>query len=488
MTAPSTPLPEGSPPPSPDGNDGPKDACGVFAVYAPTEHAAKLTYYGLYALQHRGQESAGIAVSDGQSILVTKEMGLVNQVFDETRLAALDGHLGIGHVRYSTTGSSTWDNAQPTFRTTADGTAVAVGHNGNLTNTGKLTRDLGPDGDKCTSDSDLLTALVCDAYRGSVEDALVEVLPRVAGAYSLVVMDEQAVYAARDPQGVRPLVIGRLPRGGWVVASETAALDIVGAVRVRDVQPGEVVAIDSAGLRSRTFEQAQPKGCVFEYVYIARPDHMTDETTMYAARRRMGELLSAESPVEADLVIPVPDSGMAAAGGYSAASGIPYAEGLTKNRYVGRTFIQPTQSLRQLGIRLKLNPLPDVIAGQRLVVVDDSIVRGNTSRQLVAMLKSAGAAEVHLRITAPPIKWPCFYGIDMATRAELIGAGMEVEEIRAYLQADSLAYLSLDGLVETTKRPKDSLCRACFDGEYPIPVEALLRERGKASMATLFDA
>ena len=483
MTAPS--------PPASDEADGPRDACGVFAVYAPNEHAAKLTYYGLYALQHRGQESAGIAVSDGQSILVTKEMGLVNQVFDETRLAALDGHLGIGHVRYSTTGASTWDNAQPTFRTTADGTAVAVGHNGNLTNTGKLTRDLGPAGDKCTSDSDLLTALVCEAYgeAGSVEDALVQVLPKVAGAYSLVVMDEQTVYAARDPQGVRPLVIGRLPRGGWVVASETAALDIVGAVRVRDVRPGEVVAIDKAGLRSRTFEQADPKGCVFEYVYIARPDHMTDETTMYAARRRMGELLSAEAPVEADLVIPVPDSGMAAAGGYSAASGIPYAEGLTKNRYVGRTFIQPTQSLRQLGIRLKLNPLPDVIAGQRLVVVDDSIVRGNTSRQLVAMLKSAGAAEVHLRITAPPIKWPCFYGIDMASRAELIGAGMEVEEIRAYLKADSLAYLSLDGLIETTKRPKEQLCRACFDGEYPIPVEALLRQRGKASMAaTLFDS
>ena len=466
---------------------GPRDACGVFAVYAPTEHAAKLCYYGLYALQHRGQESAGIAVSDGTSILVTKEMGLVNQVFDETRLAALDGHQGIGHVRYSTTGASTWDNAQPTFRTTPDGTAISVGHNGNLTNTGALARDLGPAGDKCTSDSDLLTALICEAHEGSTEVAMAKVLPKVAGAYSLVVMDEHAVHAARDPHGVRPLVIGRLPRGGWVVASETAALDIVGAVRVRDVEPGEIVTIDAAGMRSRTFEEPEPKGCVFEYVYIARPDHMTDETSVYAARRRMGELLASESPVEADLVIPVPDSGMAAAGGYSAASGIPYAEGLTKNRYVGRTFIQPTQSLRQLGIRLKLNPLTDVIAGQRLVVVDDSIVRGNTSRQLVAMLRAAGAAEVHLRITAPPIKWPCFYGIDMASRAELIGAGMAVDEIRAYLKADSLAYLSLEGLIETTKRPKDSLCRACFDGEYPIPVEALQRERGKASMATLWD-
>ncbi|WP_370324685.1 amidophosphoribosyltransferase [Euzebya sp.] len=471
---------------------GPRDACGVFAVYAPTEHAAKLAYYGLYALQHRGQESAGIAVSDGASIVVTKEMGLVNQVFDETRLTALEGHLGIGHVRYSTTGASTWDNAQPTFRSTPEGHVLSLAHNGNLTNTGHLSGEL-PVGESCSSDSDLLSALVSDARDrlgadGTTEDALAEVLPHVDGAFSLVVMDERTIYGARDPQGVRPLVIGRLKSGGWVVASETAALDIVGAHRVRDVEPGEIVAIDDAGLRSRRYADARPKACVFEYVYVARPDHMTAETSVYAARRRMGELLANESPVDADLVIPVPDSGMAAAGGYSAASGIPYAEGLTKNRYVGRTFIQPTQSLRQLGIRLKLNPLPDIIAGQRLVVVDDSIVRGNTSRQLVAMLKAAGAAEVHLRITAPPIKWPCFYGIDMATRAELIAAGMEVEEIRRFLDADSLAYLSLDGLIETTKRPATSLCSACFDGDYPIPVEALTRQRGKAVMATLWES
>ncbi|MGI9017008.1 MAG: amidophosphoribosyltransferase [Euzebya sp.] len=472
--------------------EGPRDACGVFAVYAPSEHAAKLSYYGLYALQHRGQESAGIAVSDGTSIVVTKEMGLVNQVFDETRLTALDGHQAIGHVRYSTTGASTWDNAQPTFRSTPAGHMIALGHNGNLTNTGFLTDRL-PVGDKCTTDSDLLSALIAGALaqmdeEGTTDDALAQVLPDVDGAFSLVVMDQHAIYGARDPQGVRPLVIGRLKSGGWVIASETAALDIVGAVRVRDVEPGEIVAIDSGGLRGRRYADARPKACVFEYVYVARPDHMTQETSVYAARRRMGELLALESPVDADLVIPVPDSGMAAAGGYSATSGIPYAEGLTKNRYVGRTFIQPTQSLRQLGIRLKLNPLPDIINGQRLVVVDDSIVRGNTSRQLVAMLKAAGAAEVHLRITAPPIKWPCFYGIDMATRAELIGAGMEVEEIRAFLGADSLAYLSLDGLVETTKLPHTSLCSACFDGHYPIPVEALQQKQGKAVMATLWDS
>lgn len=471
-----------------DDDDAPRDACGVFGVYAPSEHAAKLAYYGLYALQHRGQESAGIAVSDGTAIYVTKEMGLVNRVFDETRLGALEGHLGIGHVRYSTTGSSTWDNAQPTFRSTAGGHVLSLGHNGNLTNPSRLSGMLAA-GEQCSTDSDLLSALISDALddTGSTLEALARVIPEVDGAFSLVVMDETTIYGVRDAQGVRPLVIGRLERGGWVIASETAALDIVGARRLRDVEPGEIVAIDDGGLHSRRFADARPKGCLLEYVYLARPDHLTQETSVYAARRRMGELLAAEAPVDADLVIPVPDSGTAAAGGYSAASRIPYAEGLMKNRYVGRTFIQPTQGLRQLGIRLKLNPLGDIIAGNRLVVVDDSIIRGNTSRQLVAMLREAGAAEVHLRITAPPIRWPCFYGIDMATRAELIAAGMEVGEIQKFLGADSLAYLSLEGLVATTKRPATALCSACFDGHYPIPVEALQRDQGKAVMATLWD-
>ena len=449
---------------------GARDECGVFAVYARGEEVAKLCYYGLYALQHRGQESAGIAVSDGAHIVVTKEMGLVNQVFDERRLAGLVGHLGIGHVRYSTTGASTWDNAQPTFEVTPAGNGVALGHNGNLVNTAGLARDLGPAADKCTSDSDLLTVALARDADVSLEQALVDTCSRLEGAYSLVVMDDSTIYGARDPHGVRPLVIGRLPRGGYVIASETAALDIVGAHVVRDVEPGEIVAVDEHGLRSRRFAPGTPSGCVFEYVYLARPDHRYPETSVYAARRRMGEALAREAPVDADLVIPVPDSGTAAASGYAEVSGIPYGEGLSKNRYVGRTFIEPSQSLRELGIRLKLNPLRDVLEGRRLVVVDDSIVRGNTSRQLVRMLRESGAAEVHLRITSPPVRHPCFYGIDMATRAELVASGLSIAEIREFVGADSLAYLSLESLVAATKRPWSALCRACFDGDYPIPV------------------
>ncbi|MBA2528417.1 MAG: amidophosphoribosyltransferase [Euzebyales bacterium] len=450
---------------------GARDNCGVFAVYARDEDVAKLCFYGLYALQHRGQESAGIAVSDGRNILVSKEMGLVSQVFNEARLAGMDGHLGIGHVRYSTTGASTWDNAQPAFKVTPSGSGLALAHNGNLVNTAELARGLAvAGGEECTTDSEVLATLLAGNGKVGTEEALAATCRAVRGAFSLVVMDESSIYAARDAHGVRPLVIGRLPRGGYVIASETAALDIVGAHLLREVEPGEIVSAGPGGLRSRRFAEPIPSGCLFEYVYVARPDHRFAETTVYAARRRMGALLAAEAPVDADLVIPVPDSGTAAASGYAQASGIPYAEGLTKNRYVGRTFIQPTQSLRQLGIRLKLNPLPDVLKDRRLVVVDDSIVRGNTSRQLVAMLREAAAAEVHLRITAPPIRNPCFYGIDMATRAELIGSGLSVDEIRDFVGADSLAYLSLDALVTTTRRPKNSLCRACFDGDYPIPV------------------
>ena len=458
---------------------GARDECGVFAVFAPEEDAATLCYYGLYALQHRGQESAGIAVSDGRNILVTKEMGLVNQVFDEARLAGLDGHMGIAHVRYSTTGSSTWDNAQPAFKVTPSGSGLALAHNGNLVNTAELARRLGPDGDKCATDSALMATLLARDADVTLADAMATTCLQLQGAFSLVAMDERTVVAARDAHGVRPLVIGRLPRGGFVVASETCALDIVGAHLVRDVEPGEIVVIDEDGLDSRRFAEATPHGCLFEYVYVSRPDHRTEETTVYAARRRMGMALAQEAPVEADLVIPVPDSGTAAASGYAEAAGIPYAEGLTKNRYVGRTFIEPTQSLRELGIRLKLNPLRDVIEGRRLVVVDDSIVRGNTSRQLVSMLRAAGAAEVHLRITAPPIANPCFYGIDMASRAELIGSDLSVGEICDFVGADSLAYLSLDALVATTRRPKSTLCRACMDGEYPIPVPGEQLAAGK---------
>jgi amidophosphoribosyltransferase len=458
---------------------GPQDACGVFGVWAPGEEVAKLTYFGLYALQHRGQESAGIAVSNGNQILVYKDMGLVAQVFDESHLSALLGHLAIGHCRYSTTGSSVWENAQPTFRATATG-SIALGHNGTLTNTGELAAMVeelrGARGElalpgtpalRSTSDTDLLTTLLASHPDVSLEVAALEVLPRLRGAYSLVWMDESTLYAARDPQGIRPLVLGRLERG-WVVASETAALDIVGASFVREVEPGELLAIDEHGLRSRRFAPADPKGCLFEYVYLARPDTSISGHSIHAARLEMGRRLAREAPVEADLVIPVPESGTPAAVGYSQASGIPFGQGLVKNSYVGRTFIQPSQTIRQLGIRLKLNPLREVIQGQRLVVVDDSIVRGNTQRALVRMLREAGAAEVHVRISSPPVKWPCFYGIDFASPAELVANGLTVDEIRLSIGADSLAFISLDELVEATTVPVERLCTACFTGNYPV--------------------
>jgi amidophosphoribosyltransferase len=447
--------------------EGPREECGVFGVFAPGEDVATLTFYGLYALQHRGQESAGIAVSDGERIVVHKDMGLVNQVFGPNSLAALQGHLAIGHCRYSTTGSSTWANAQPQYRERPTGGGVALGHNGNLVNTVDLARDLGV---PATNDSELMCQLLARDVDVSLEEAIVRAAPTMEGAFSVVVMDEERLYAFRDPHGVRPLVIGRLPKGGWVVASETAGLDIVGAGYVRDVEPGELVAIDEQGVSSRHFAEPTPSFCLFEWVYLARPDHRQQGVSVYAARRRMGRVLAQEAPVDADLVIPVPDSGTAAASGYAEEAGLPYAEGLVKNRYVGRTFIQPTQSLRQLGIRLKLSPVQEVIEGRRLVVVDDSIVRGNTSKQLVAMLRAAGAAEVHMRITSPPIAHPCYYGIDMATRAQLIGADMSEDEIRDYIGADSLHYITLDGLVSATPNERPGLCTACFSGQYPIPV------------------
>ena len=391
------------------GEKGPQDACGVFGVWAPGEDVAKLTYYGLYALQHRGQESAGIATSDGQRLLVYKDMGLVSQVFDERSLASLRGHLAVGHCRYSTTGGSTWENAQPTLGGHAGGT-VALAHNGNLTNSAEL-RDLvdGRRGDDAhrgelargnTTDTALVTALLADDPDRTLEAAALDVLPRLRGAFCFVFIDEHTLYACRDPHGIRPLVIGRLERG-WVVASETAALDIVGASYVREVEPGELVVIDEDGLRSRRFAEPTPKGCVFEYVYLARPDTTISGRVVHEARVEMGRALAREHPVDADLVMPTPESGTPAAIGYAQESGIPYGQGLVKNSYVGRTFIAPSQTIRQLGIRLKLNPLRDVIRGKRLIVVDDSIVRGNTQRALVRMLREAGAAEVHVRISSP---------------------------------------------------------------------------------------
>jgi amidophosphoribosyltransferase len=457
----------------------PRDACGVFGVWAEGEDVAKLAYYGIYALQHRGQESAGIAVSDGSRIVVYKDMGLVAQVFDERVLSSLQGHIAVGHCRYSTSGSSVWENAQPTFRATPAG-GVALGHNGNLINTLELAALVAP-GDGLpglagTSDTDVLTALFADPAHATLLEAALATLPQVRGAYSLVFADERTLYAARDPQGFRPLVLGRLA-GGWAVASETAALDIVGAQFVREVEPGELIRIDGGGVTSATFAPAQPRGCLFEYVYLARPDTTIAGRGVQAARVEMGRRLAAEHPADADLVIPVPESGTPAAIGYAEASGIPYAQGLVKNSYVGRTFIQPSQTIRERGIRLKLNPLRDVIAGRRIVVVDDSIVRGNTQRAIVGMLREAGAAAVHVRISSPPVQWPCFYGIDFATRAELIAGGLDCAEIRDSIGADSLGFISLAALTEATTVPADRLCRACFDGDYPVPVAAA--ERGK---------
>ncbi len=450
----------------------PADACGVFGVYAPGEDVATLTYFGLYALQHRGQESAGIAVSNGSRFLVYKDMGLVAQVFDEQVLTPLrGGHIAVGHTRYSTTGASTWQNAQPTLGPAGGGT-VALAHNGNLTNTEKLRAGLGAA--RTGTDTSVITALLGEELRGtstrSLAEAAINVMGRLRGAFSLVFADETALYGARDPHGVRPLSLGRLGSCGWVLASETAALDIVGAEAVREIDPGELIRIDEHGVRSFRFADADPKGCVFEYVYLARPDSRIAGTTVHSARVEMGRRLAVEHPAEADLVMPVPESGTPAAIGYAEASGIPYGHGLVKNSYVGRTFIQPSQTMRQLGIRLKLNPLREIIEGRRLVVVDDTIVRGNTQQALVRMLRDAGAAQVHVRISSPPVKWACYYGIDFATRDELIATGRGVAEVRDRIGADSLGHLSLAGMVAASGQSQQRLCTACFTGSYPIQV------------------
>jgi amidophosphoribosyltransferase len=452
------------------GAESPKEECGLFGVWAPGDDVARLAYFGLFAQQHRGQESAGIAVSDGTNILVYKDLGLISQVFNEATLTTLNGDLAIGHTRYSTTGSTTWDNAQPVFKT--DGVhSLALGHNGNLVNTAELADAVGRAG-LATTDSDIVTTMIADdaPAAGGIEGAAMQVLPSLRGAFCFVLMDERSVYAARDPYGVRPLSIGRLPNG-FVVAAETCALDIVGATFVRDVEPGELVRIDDRGLHARRFAEAPRRSlCIFEVVYLARPDSRIGEGSVHESRREMGRRLAMEHPADADMAIAVPTTGHSAAQGFSEVSGIPYGDGLYKNQYVGRTFIQPSQSLRDRGVKLKLNPLPDSIRGKRLVVVDDSIVRGTTTKQVVQALREAGATEVHIRITCPPIQWPCFYGIDFPTRQELIAADLTVEQIRSYVGADSLGYLSLDGMVAAAGEGKETYCRACFDGDYPIPI------------------
>ncbi|QIN80738.1 amidophosphoribosyltransferase [Rubrobacter marinus] len=451
----------------------PKEACGVYGMYSRelAGELAQRTYFGLYALQHRGQESAGIAVSDGERTLAMRDMGLVSQVFDETRLASLEsGHISLGHVRYSTTGSASWENAQPEFHGRGD-VNVAVAHNGNLVNADVLRRELEEEGFEFHSTSDtaaIAAVAVGELERGKgVGEAVRDAMRRLEGAYSVAMIFRDKLVAFRDPHGFRPLSIGRV-EGGYVVSSETCGLDIIGAEYVRDVEPGEVVVIDDDGLTSFRAEPARRALCSFEYVYFARPDSRFEGREVADSRFKMGEILAEESPVEADVVIPVPDSGIMAATGYSNASGIPYAEGLIKNRYVGRTFIQPTDGMRQIGLRLKLNPLPSVIKDKRVVVIDDSIVRGNTSRKLVSLLHEAGAKEVHFRVSSPPVTGPCYYGIDMDTKEGLVGANYTVEEIRAQIGATTLAYLSVDGMTRATEQPRGSLCRACFDGDYPI--------------------
>ena len=461
-------------------DDTPKEACGVFGVYAPGQPVSHLTYLGLYALQHRGQESAGMAVSDGETLTVVKDMGLVSNVFDERTLATLTGHLAVGHNRYSTTGANTWRNAQPVYRDVAAHT-FALGHNGNLTNTEELATEAGMLPGTVSSDSDLVAELVArelgrypetSSDGRALERALIEVLPTLEGAFSFVLMDEGHVVGVRDPHGFRPLCLGRLDNG-WVLASENPALDVVGAHFVREVEPGEMIIIDASGYRSvRAFpeEQVDPKLCLFEFVYFARPDTKLYNQSVHQARVRMGEQLAEQAPVDADLVMGVPESGMPAAEGYARRSGIPYGQGLVKNRYIGRTFIAPNQEMRALGVRMKLNPLRDNIDGKRLIVLDDSIVRGTTSRAIVGMLREAGATEVHLRVSSPPYRWPCYYGMDTGAQGELIAANMTVDEIRDYLNVDTLAYLSIDRLIEATGAVGAGFCDACLTGDYPVAV------------------
>jgi amidophosphoribosyltransferase len=462
------PSPVASSTPICDERDGPRDECGVFGIYSPGHDVARYAYFALYALQHRGQESAGIATAQGGHIMAMRDQGLVNQVFDEQKLRALAGDMAVGHVRYSTTGANSWENSQPVWR--ADRREVALAHNGNLINAVALHSEMREQGVsfRSTSDSEIIAALVSTHEAETVEDAVADVMTRIEGAYSTVIMTKDRVVAFRDPAGLRPLSIGMLGPH-YCVASESCAFDIIGAKLLREVQPGEMVTLAGDGIRTRQVVEGERKAfCVFEHIYFARPDSELEGRVVHTSRSRMGEILARESPVDADLVIAVPDSGNAAARGYARASGIPQDDGFVKNRYVARTFIQPGQELRKHGLRLKFNPLPDVVAGKRLVVVDDSIVRGNTTRQIVQMLRDAGASEVHMRISAPPIRNPCYYGVDMSTREEMIAHEKTVEEIAAELGCDSLAYLPLDCVYEAIERPRETHCDACFSGEYPL--------------------
>jgi len=466
-----------------DSPDHPQEACAVLGIFAPGEDAARMAYFGLYALQHRGQESAGIAVADGTSVMAIKDKGQVTQVFSESTLNSLDGHIAIGHTRYSANdSSSSWEATQPHL-STIDDEIVALALNGTLINTNHLRSQLIKRGISFRSaeDSEVAAKLIGDFTRETqhMREGIRKTMQLIEGAYAMVLITPTALYAFRDPNGIRPLSIGKLSDGrGWVVASETCGLDIVGADFYRDVQPGEVIRINEDGL---VIEQALPPRkrafCLFELVYFARPDSVLDGMSVYICREAMGRQVCKEAPVEADIVIGVPDSGVPSAIGYARESGIPYAEGIVKNRYVGRTFIQPTQALRQRGIRLKLNPLPAALQGKRVVVVDDSIVRGNTSKQLVKMLREAGATEVHMRIVSPPVVWPCFYGIATDTQHQLIAANLSLEQIAEYIDVDSLAYLSYEGLLSCCQADHQGFCTACFSGEYPARIPKEMQQR-----------
>ena len=461
-----------------------KEACGVFGVYAPGGPVAQLTFDGIYALQHRGQESAGMAVSDGETITVVKDMGLVATVFDERTLSGLHGHLAIGHTRYSTHGSSNWNNAQPAYRPVGRA-GFALGHNGNLTETETLIERAGMLPGMTASDSDVVAGLLARAFPeaagdpadGELAGAMEAVIPGLAGAFSFVLMDASHLYGVRDPHGFRPLCLGRLGPSdrpeGWVLASESPALDVIGATFVRELAPGEMVTIGAEGVRSRQLfgdDQVADRLCIFEFVYFARPDTRLHSREVHGARRRMGELLARQAPVDADMVMGVPDSGVPAAEGYAREANIPYGQGLVKNRYIGRTFIDPDQQARVNAVRRKLNPLHENIDGKRLIVVDDSIVRGTTTRAIVGMLRDAGAVEVHLRISSPPFRWPCFYGIDTPTRDELLAAHRTLPEIQRYLDVDSIAYITLASLKEAIGADNVGFCDACLTGHYPVKV------------------
>ncbi len=451
-----------------DQRDGPRDECGVFGVYAPEFEVAQLAYLALSALQHRGQESAGIATCEGGHIMTVRDLGLVSQVFDERKLRALSGAMALGHVRYSTTGGSAWENAQPVYR--SDRRQVALAHNGNLINAVALHSELTDRGVsfRSTSDSEIIAALLSTHEAETIEDAIADVMPRLEGAFSTVVMTQEAVVGFRDGAGLRPLSLGRMDER-YCLASESCALDIIGAELEREVEPGEMVSMREEGLVATKVVDAPRKAfCVFEHIYFARPDSILEGNRTQVSRRKMGEILWRESPVDADVVIAVPDSGNPAAVGYANVSGLPRDDGLIKNRYVARTFIQPGQELRKLGLRMKFNPLREVVEGKRLVVVDDSIVRGNTTRQIVSMLRKAGALEVHMRVSAPPIRHPCHYGIDMSTEQEMVAHGRTTDEVAEELGCDSLAYLSLEGVYEAIRGTRATHCDACFTGEYPL--------------------